>query len=301
MEAENVAVMTLGGQPQIITLLLDSLLRRGEIIHEMIVVHLAFGEQRLRRAFERVQDEFRGGVYLGRPCRFTPQLVTLGSAPVTALDDEDALDAVRDLFAELFATLKPQYRRIHLGLSGGPRLLGYLAMAEAQRQFRHLDRVWHLQTPLALRHQSNDGAIMHSNDPAILPLRVHLNLIAQAPDTKDQIIEYQRCQAVVGALTLSQRAVLQSFAHGRSPDETAAKLHIAKSTVDSHKSAIFEQCRAAWDLHPMRVYATTGYTTTSRISSDNTTVPAFRRKKIRETSEDLPRFLGSQCLHIPNS
>ncbi len=250
MESENVAVMTLGGQPQIITLLLDCLLQRDEIIHEVIVVHLAFAEPRLRRAFERVQDEFRGGIYMGRPCRFTPRLVTLRSAPITALDDEDALDAVRDLFAELFATLTAQHRRIHLGLSGGPRLLGYLAMAEAQRQFRHLDRVWHLHSPLALRHQSNEGAMMHSNDPAILPLRVHLNLQAYAPGTKEQIREYQRCQAVVDALTTSQRAVLQAFAHGRSPDETAAKLHIAKSTVDSHKSAIFEQCRAAWDLPP---------------------------------------------------
>src|SRR6266487_1585178 len=60
--------------------------------------------------------------------------------------------------------------------------------------------------------------------------------------------EYARCKQVEQALTSRQRDVLHVFAKGRNPQEIAENLCISLSTVSTHSTKIFHECRFAWDL-----------------------------------------------------
>src|SRR5437773_11405225 len=94
----TVCIATLGGQPQVITLALDALLARGAPIGEVIVVHLSSRQPRYRDALESLQHEFAGDRYAGRPCRYRPLPVSIGTKVVDDLKDEDATDAVFNTF-----------------------------------------------------------------------------------------------------------------------------------------------------------------------------------------------------------
>ncbi len=52
------------------------------------------------------------------------------------------------------------------------------------------------------------------------------------------------------ALTERQREVLHSFARGRTPQQAAEELSISLKTVDTHKTAILDACRIAWEISP---------------------------------------------------
>ena len=60
--------------------------------------------------------------------------------------------------------------------------------------------------------------------------------------------EQARCHEVIGQLTPSQHDVLWAFARGCTPQEAAAELNVAISTIHAHKTRIFELCHSAWAL-----------------------------------------------------
>lgn len=47
-------IVTLGGQPQVITFALDALLAQGEAISDVYVLHLSFANPRTRQAWQRL-------------------------------------------------------------------------------------------------------------------------------------------------------------------------------------------------------------------------------------------------------
>src|SRR5947207_13667866 len=75
---KHVLVATLGGQPQIVTLTLDLLLKRGTPISEVIVVHPA-SSPRVQQSLDRLRAEFAGDRYAceGRslPIHFRQQVL----------------------------------------------------------------------------------------------------------------------------------------------------------------------------------------------------------------------------------
>ena len=262
----SVCVATLGGQPQVVTLALDRLLSRGSHIDEVIVVHLAPYNDRYRKALECLQYEFAGDCYAGNPCRYRPVSVRLRSQPIDDLNSEQAIDAARNTFHTLFGRLKQHDVTIHLCISGGRRLLGILALAMAQLHFDYVDRIWHLYSPDEVRKQTDCGAMMHLPDhPDILLVNVPLlpssHFIAPYLTTRTSAksafeqqqhlsdeSERARCQQVVAQLSARRCDVLRAFAQGLNPQEVATQLNITISTVDSHKTAIFQECINAWNL-----------------------------------------------------
>src|SRR5262245_48373131 len=125
----TVCIATLGGQPQVVTLALDALCRRGVHISEVIVVHLSEQQPCYRSALDLLQCEFVGDRYSDRPCRYRPMPVTSGAQVLDDLADDDAADAVFNTFHHLFQGLKQQGMIIHLCLTGGRRMLGMLAIS----------------------------------------------------------------------------------------------------------------------------------------------------------------------------
>src|SRR5581483_3238066 len=135
-------IVTLGSEPQVVTLALDQLLARGYAIDQAVVVYTA--DDIVLQAMARVASEFDGAVY--------PR-VTLRAAPI-----HDARGAVQDFRDErdMHALLETLYREVrevkrnrrtvHLCVSGGRKVMGVTAMVVAQLLFDANDRVWHLMS-----------------------------------------------------------------------------------------------------------------------------------------------------------
>lgn len=249
----TVVVATLGGKPQVVTLLLDALRARGVAFDRVHVIMLALANERYRSALERLTNELRGGHYRGAPCSLLTEIVRGAGREVAAMADDDAVDAARATFDDLFKRLKHQEWTIHLGLSGGPRLLGYLGLAMAQQYFTEHDRVWHLHSSEAARALTDDGRTLHLPDDAGLSLlRVPMppgheivRMVRQrylAPDAAER----RRCQAVWDQLSAQQRAVLRVVTDGLRPAAAAAALELQRVTFDSHQSVILRLCRDVW-------------------------------------------------------
>jgi CRISPR-associated protein Csx14 len=158
----------------------------------------------------------------------------------------------RDTFDTLFRDLKLRGYCIHLCLTGGRRLLGYLGMLVAQHHFTYADRVWHLYSSDAVRAHTRDGAQMHLDDGVdtqLLPVPFQpLGWLAGRSDEPPPDPERTRCQQVWAVLSKREQEVLRAFASGQDLEAVAASLCIATTTVDTHKSNIYLRCRAAWDL-----------------------------------------------------
>ena len=263
--ATHICVATLGGQPQVVTLALDALLARGTPIREVIVVHLSDQNPRYRAARACVAREFAGERYVGRELRYRPLAVRLGGTLVDDLHDDQFADAALETFQRLFQRLKGQDAVIHLCPSGGRRLLGMLALSAAQIWLDQSDRVWHLYSSDGLRERTRDGALMHLGPhPDLRLVRVPLQplgslvpglrlgqigAVAQFERALDAE-QRARCEQVWRALTERQRAVLRALVEGLSPQAVAERLHISVTTVDAHKTPIFQECRNAWALPP---------------------------------------------------
>lgn len=265
-EPSSVLLATLGGQPQVVTFALDALLARGEIIHEVYIVHLALTNERTRRAWQRLQQEFVDDYYAGRRCRLRRFPVGVNGVELTdirtAADAEAAWQSIRTLIADL----KSEGRRLHLCLSGGRRMLALLAMSAAALLCDHQDRIWHMYTPEETLQRVKDGAVMHVDasdgvqliQAPIMPWGAYFPALRALAQTSMQVVQEQlqrfaafdepKCRQVWERLSPRQRDVLRAFAKGMRPDEVAASLCITLNTVNSHKTAILAECRVAWNL-----------------------------------------------------
>lgn len=267
MSQESILLATLGGQPQVLTFALDQLLARGERVNEVVALHLAPHERRLQQALACLDGEFSQNRYRNNPCHFHHVIVGHSSTPLAEIDDETDAEATWSTVHQLIAQLKREQRRLHLCVTGGPRLIGLLAMSAATLHFDHHDRLWHLYTPRAFRTQANEGAIMHAQPTD----GVRLIQVPMAPwgayfpalrtltqTTATQVIATQtrwldsaeaaHCRTVVERLTARQLAVLRAFAAGQTPQEVAEQLIVTIKTVDAHKTVILAECRNVWAL-----------------------------------------------------
>jgi CRISPR-associated protein Csx14 len=260
-------VATLGGQPQVVTFALDTLMARGELVREVVVLHLSPENPRIRQALALLSAEFPNDHYQNRPCRFRPLPVRVGHGALLDIRNEAEADVAWAAVHELVATLKAQDRRLHLCIAGGRRVLALLAMSAALLHFGHRDRMWHIYTPDEFLEQAQEGAIMHAgpqDDVRLIQVPLapwgayfpQLRQLAQSPPAQvlaaqtrwlDEV-ERARCRQVLARLTPRQAEVLQAFARSLSPQEVAETLCITLSTVDTHKTVILDECRNAWEF-----------------------------------------------------
>lgn len=252
LQTRQVAVATLGGQPQIVTLTLDLLLKQGVQLETLYVVHLQLNDPRYRAAHQRIEHEFAIQAY--PHIRYQPTLVRQWqSVPVVDLDTREAIDAAHDTFDLLFRDLKQSGYTIHLCITGGRRLLGSLGIMAAQQRFASSDKIWHLYSSNTVRATTRDGAMMHLADHSntqLLPIPFQPLAALNATTTgrfgtTDE--EYERCLQVVQQLSKRETDTLRAFAEGLTPKEVAQRLSIVVKTVDAHKTKIFNHCAIAWN------------------------------------------------------
>jgi CRISPR-associated protein Csx14 len=265
MEQPTTLVATLGGQPQAVTFLLDLLLARGEPIDEVRVVYIA-PYSRSQTAFERLSTEFAGGRYAGRDCAFHGHPIQTGGADLPDIRTPEEVEAVRQSVTALLKKLKEGRHTVHLGLSGGRRLISLTALAAAMQYLTPADRLWHIHIPPEFEEQARDGAILHAPADAgvrliavpFVPWVAYIPglaiLLKRSPQEMGESAygwldeeTRARCARVWEALTPRQKDVLRAFASGLSRKQAAKKLGVAVTTVDSHSETIRDQCRAVWE------------------------------------------------------
>ncbi len=164
-EYGHTLVASVGGQPQIVTLTLDLLLRQAVPIDEVVVLHPAPTNTRLLHTLDCLRAEFAHDRYTcdGRtlPCRLQLEALSHDGEPLPDVTDTSGAHATRDAIHYLLRRLKLRQRHIHLSASGGRRVISLMAISAAQLHFDSFDRIWHIYTPPEARAQVNEGARMH--------------------------------------------------------------------------------------------------------------------------------------------
>ncbi len=257
----------LGGQPQVVTFTLDLLLRRDFPISEVIVLHPHAAQPRLQHSLEHLNAEFAGDRYQfeGKAitCHFRPKVLELDFMPLDDIADSTGAKGARETIYHFIQELKRQPRHIHLSVTGGRRLMSLMALSAAQLKFDPFDHIWHIYTPEPLIAQVKDGRQMHVPPEAgvtlievpFIPLGAyfagieHIADSTQAVQRHMDLQERRRCEQVEQALGHKRPLdILRAFAKGINPQEVADTLSISLSTVSTHTSKIFAECRIAWNL-----------------------------------------------------
>jgi CRISPR-associated protein Csx14 len=261
-ERRETALITMGGQAQVVTFALDALLARGHPIGAALVLHMAPDDPRVRRALAQVSREFAGGRYAGRPMTFRHLAAADGERPLAAVRDEAEAEAAWHTARNLLAQLKATGDGLHLCIAGGPRMLALTLTSAALLQCGHRDQIWHLYTPRAFLQRARDGAILHAPPDAgvqLVPVPFApwgayfptLRTLSQPEGNPANALDpadAARCRAVWQRLTQRQRDVARALAEGLTPQEAADALVISLKTLDSHKTEILAECRVAWAM-----------------------------------------------------
>lgn len=257
----------MGGQPQVVTFTLDLLLRRDFPISEVIVIHPHAAQQRLQQSLDLLNAEFAGDRYLFDEkvitCHFRPIVLELDSMPLDDISDSTGAKGARETIYRFIQELKRQPRHIHLSVTGGRRLMSLLAISAAQLKFDPFDHIWHIYTPEQLGERVKNGRRMHVPPDAgvklievpFIPLGAyfagieHIADSAQAVHHHMDLQERRRCERVEQALAHRRPLdILRAFAKGMNPQEVADAFSVTLSTVSTHTTKIFAECRIAWDL-----------------------------------------------------
>jgi CRISPR-associated protein Csx14 len=271
---KHIMIATLGGQPQVITLTLDLLLRRNYPINEIYVVHPRISDPRIQHAVGCLKNEFSEQRYAidGRSinCRLYLRPLRQNDTEMDDITDEASANGTLDTIYHLVLELKQQQRIVHLSLTGGRRLMSLLAISAAQMNFTHLDHIWHIYSPREFRLRSNEGAIMHATpedgvrliEMPFVPWGAYFPHLPHSPHSSstnaqqalsNQVAQMDKteqahCSQVFNDLTPRQRDVLYTFSQGMKRQQVADNLHITLKTVDSHKMQILAACRNAWNM-----------------------------------------------------
>lgn len=255
---------TLGGQPQVVTLTLDLLLRHDFPISEVCVVHPK-ADVRLQHSLACLQSQFVDNRYQidGRTinCRFASRVLRLNNISQEDITDDLSAAAAHETIYHLIRELKHERKCIvHLSVTGGRRMMGLLAMSAAQVNFKHVDYVWHIYTPREFKQRANEGAIMHAAAQdgvrllkvPFVPWGDYFPDLPQSPYARSRMDpqEYERCARVERTLNENQRKTLRAFATGLNRKQVAEKLRFSLKTIDAHKTTIFEKCHQEWTALP---------------------------------------------------
>ncbi len=259
---QTVAVVTMGGQAQVVTFATDALLDSGEPLDAVMVLHMSPEDERVRRALAQLSAEFAGDQYRGRPIAFRRVPVSAGGKPIAAIISAHEAEAVWALARDLLMELKQAGHILHLCIAGGPRMLALTLTTAAALYCDHRDRLWHLYTPRAFLEVCREGAVLHAPPEAgvrlvpvpLVPWGAYFPALqamarpATPPTLPFTPTDAARCRAVWAQLTGRQREVLQLLARGHSPQEAADILGVTLKTLDAHKSQILAECRLVWEL-----------------------------------------------------
>jgi len=235
-------IATLGAEPQVVTLTLDSLLARGERITSVIVVHTTPDREPVRSSVRSLYREFMVVRPYGNEILFVPHLLAGTSGPlVDVVTPSDIDDAFRSLYI-LLRQHKQAGRSIHLSVAGGRKTMALFAMAAAQILFGPEDHVWHLVSDPALVISKR----LHADRPGdvtLVPVPVaHWERLR--PDDSSRVRDF-----IELVLTPAEREVTELLIReGLSNAALAERLGKSVKTVANQLSSVYVKLGRHFDL-----------------------------------------------------
>ncbi len=207
--APTLLLATLGSEPQVVTLALQALLRRGEVIDAVCVIHTSSPEPRLAAAVDLLKQTFAAGDNgLGWAGRARFRAIESPSGPVADFLEPDDFRAALATVYQVVRDEKLAGRRIHFNLSGGRKVMTLCAMTAAQLLFDQGDHLWYLQSDPALVA----GRDLFARDPAQITL-VEIPLLrwSPAPPMMTDVALAEDPVEAIRRVRTSRRAALRRF------------------------------------------------------------------------------------------
>jgi len=140
---KEVLIATLGSEPQVVTIALDELLKKGYLLSKVIVIYTK--SPKVLDALRILNDEFLKEFY---KMEFTKVPVKLYSRDEVIEDflTEESIKALLSTIYKEVRELKQNGFTIHFLISGGRKIMGIIGMLVAQLLFGDEDRLWYLIT-----------------------------------------------------------------------------------------------------------------------------------------------------------
>lgn len=254
----HILIVTLGTKPQLVTLPLHLLAQRGIQVSAVWVVHPFFPvESRFGQAVAMVQAML--------PQLFPAVTLRLVTLPTADIDSEAGSQALLACLYQTFVEAKRAGCTIHFGIAGGRRTMGLFGMVVAQLLFDEVDRVWHLYSTPDLEEsrrllpQATDECHLvevpvirwRSLSPLVSDGFLQAETLTAALSKQRELRLYDQyllARAFVEEiLTAGEARVLAVAQTGVETDAVAARLCVARSTIETHLKHILSKARAHWD------------------------------------------------------
>ncbi|MHB1127771.1 MAG: CRISPR-associated ring nuclease [Bacillota bacterium] len=260
-------ITTLGVEPQVVTITVDSLLALECPVSEVTVIYTV--DPRVLQALAIIEAEFSGGHY--------PRIL-LRAVPVegpTGLisdfrDDQDLRYLRRTLYREV-RLARQASTVVHLCVSGGRKVMGISAMVVAQLLFGPEDRVWHLVTegwqPGNERrlHLPPEEPVWLVGVPVLRWTEAGTLLQAMADlDDPDAVLSWQekisrstkmrrRREFIQRWLSRAEREVVELACLGLDNATIARRLHKGEQTVANQLSEVYAKLKEWLGFPPVTV------------------------------------------------
>lgn len=259
-------IATLGSEPQVVTSVCDLLVRQGERIDVVRVVHTVFPGTPLEQAVDALHGAFNHPPYIGRTRLELYPLTGKDNLPFNDVESPDAAQAVFHILYELVWEAKLLGRRVHLSIAGGRKSMAVFGMAAAQLLFEEEDRLWHLFSAgeflTSKRLHPEPGDDVHLIPiPVILwsqvsPVLTDLRQVKDPIEALERIRQLQlkdkldQARAfVLGSLTAAERRAVELLVkEGLGDQEIADRLLLSPRTVEGQLRSAYLKAANHWEL-----------------------------------------------------
>jgi CRISPR-associated Csx14 family protein len=261
-----VLIATLGTEPQVVTATLDLLLRKGEKVREVAVLHSVAPGTAIALAVDSLSEAFdQAPQYSSISLHLCPLLDSQGYPLPDVETPQAAAAAFRSLYS-FVRDAKMDGSRVHLSIAGGRKTLAVYGMLVAQLLFDEQDNLWHLYSTgdflASKRLHPQAGDEVHLIPiPTILwsqvsPAWMHLIGVDDPFEAVERVRRLQLNEKVeqarsfiLGSLTPAERRAVELLVReGLGDNEIAGRLALSPRTVEQQLRSAYHKAAAHWEL-----------------------------------------------------
>ena len=247
-------IATLGVEPQVVTIALDTLTKAGKNIDQVTVVYT--DHPAIKAALNIIEKEFANGAYPGLSLRTVE--INSPRGPVKDFHHEEELWALLRTLYTLVRQARQKRRIVHLCISGGRKVMGVIAMTVAQLLFGNDDQIWYLITE-GWKPGANRRLHALSESVRLIPIPVLrwqeastlMQTVTKLDDPEEVLAWHHRLtrkaeerrqgEFIRHWLTPAERGVTQLACLGLDNASIAARLQKREQTVANQLRSVYEK------------------------------------------------------------
>lgn len=259
-------IATLGTEPQVVTATLDILLKQGEEIKDVTVIHTTLPASPIGNAIEVLDKAFGSSSYRGK---FAWHLMPIETAQGNLVQDVVAPSETQSAFRCLYNIVREKKNagyRVHLSIAGGRKTLSVFGMVVAQLLFDEGDRLWYLYSggpflESKRLHPNPDDAVHLVSIPVVHWSKVAPILLdfASIEDPQEALERQQALRLserledsrafILGALSPAEERVVSLLVQeGLGDQALAVRLHLSPRTIEEHLRSAYRKTADHWGL-----------------------------------------------------